>query len=103
MRPYSGRPVPPLSLKIRFLEANCPKLTVVSIRRTLPSPSILVGRSLPLLDAAVEGPLGLLDGLGCLVVLLALLAVLRSEEGSALVLVGGCIQENGLNKTVWTF
>jgi hypothetical protein len=94
MRPYIGSHVPPLSLKTRFLETNRTILAVVAIQWTLPSPSVLVGGSLPLLDAAAKGPLGLVDGLGCLVVLLALLVVLRSEEGPALVLVGGCIQDN---------
>jgi hypothetical protein len=79
---------------ICFLVETNREISVVAIRRTLPSPSILVGRSLSLLDAASKGPLGLLDGLGSLVVLLALLAVLRSEEAPAVVLVGGCKEEN---------
>jgi hypothetical protein len=83
---------------IRFLVEANRRITVAAIRWTLLSPSILVGCSLPLLDATAKGPLGLVDGLGCLVILLAPLAVLGTEEGPALVLVGGCIQENDLKK-----
>jgi hypothetical protein len=57
----------------------------------------LVRRSLSLLDAAAK-ELGLVDGLGCLVVLLALL---RTEEVSALaILVGGCIKKCWILKSL---